>query len=132
MPRIWKLSLLCIVLLTISIVSLAQQIEEVPSIEIISTAQTLMGLGEATSESTVSAQRLAAMPLARPDDVLEMVPGWIVNHYALAGKANPYFWREFNLDHGTDFATYRGPNARHNDLLELSGFVTGVKCQHPE
>jgi len=52
MPRIWKLSLLRMVLLTISKVSQAQQIEEVPSIEIISTAQTLTGLGEAASEGT--------------------------------------------------------------------------------
>ena len=106
MRHIWKLSLLCMVLLSISKVIQAQSTEELLSIEIRSTAQTLMGTGGAASEGMVSAQRLAAMPLLRPGDVLEMVPGLIVTQHAGDGKANQYFLRGFNLDHGTDFATY--------------------------
>ena len=37
-----------------------------------------------------------------------MVPGLIVTQHAGDGKANQYFLRGFNLDHGTDFATYVG------------------------
>lgn len=106
MHRIWKLSLLCMLLLSISKIIQAQAIEELPSIEIRSTAQTLMGMGGAASEGMVSTERLAAMPLLRPGDVLEMVPGLIVTQHAGDGKANQYFLRGFNLDHGTDFATY--------------------------
>jgi hypothetical protein len=34
------------------------------------------------------------------------VPGVIVTQHSGDGKANQYFLRGFNLDHGTDFATY--------------------------
>jgi hypothetical protein len=37
--------------------------------------------------------------------VLEFVPGVIVTQHSGDGKANQYFLRGFNLDHGTDFAT---------------------------
>jgi hypothetical protein len=33
------------------------------------------------------------------------VPGLILTHHSGAGKANQFFLRGFNLDHGTDFAT---------------------------
>jgi hypothetical protein len=46
--------------------------------------------------------------LLRPGEALEMVPGLIVTQHAGDGKANQYFLRGFNLDHGTDFATYVG------------------------
>jgi len=36
---------------------------------------------------------------------LEVVPGLIVTQHSGDGKANQYFLRAFNLDHGTDFAT---------------------------
>jgi hypothetical protein len=60
------------------------------------------------SEGVVSSQRLAAVPILRPGEALEMVPGLIVTQHAGDGKANQYFLRGFNLDHGTDFATYVG------------------------
>src|SRR5262249_59902259 len=37
--------------------------------------------------------------------VLETGPGVIVTQHSGEGKANQYFLRGFNLDHGTDFAT---------------------------
>jgi outer membrane receptor protein involved in Fe transport len=106
MHRFWKLSLLGVLVLSISNIIRAQPIEELPSIEIRSSAQTLLGTGGAASEGVISTQRLAAMPLLRPGEVLEMVPGLIVTQHAGDGKANQYFLRGFNLDHGTDFATY--------------------------
>ncbi|MGA0290099.1 MAG: TonB-dependent receptor plug domain-containing protein [Pseudohongiellaceae bacterium] len=44
-------------------------------------------------------------PLLRTGDVLESVPGLIATQHSGSGKANQYFLRGFNLDHGTDFAT---------------------------
>lgn len=84
----------------------AQTPDATPAIEVRAAAENLTGLAGAGSEGVVSGQRLAALPLLRPGEVLEMVPGLIVTQHAGDGKANQYFLRGFNLDHGTDFATY--------------------------
>lgn len=70
--------------------------------------ENLEGIATAGSEGVVSSQRLSAIPIIRPGEALEMVPGLIVTQHAGDGKANQYFLRGFNLDHGTDFATYVG------------------------
>jgi hypothetical protein len=57
------------------------------------------------SQGVVLAERLEDRPLLRPGEVLEVVPGLIVAQHSGDGKANQYFLRGFNLDHGTDFAT---------------------------
>lgn len=56
----------------------------------------------------MSSQRISAVPILRPGESLEMVPGLIVTQHTGDGKANQYLLRGFNLDHGTDFATYVG------------------------
>ena len=80
--------------------------EAVPVVEIRAHQEDLTGVAQAASEGVVSADRLAAVPLLRPGEVLEMVPGLIATQHAGDGKANQYFLRGFNLDHGTDFATW--------------------------
>jgi outer membrane receptor protein involved in Fe transport len=65
----------------------------------------LVGIAETASEGTVGAKQLEERPLARPGEVLETVPGLITTQHSGAGKANQFFLRGFNLDHGTDFAT---------------------------
>ena len=45
----------------------------------------------------------AERPIARPGELLETVPGVIITQHSGSGKANQYFLRGFNLDHGTDF-----------------------------
>ena len=65
----------------------------------------LIGLAGAATEGTVSARQLANRPLLRPAEVLELIPGLIVSQHSGDGKANQYYLRGFNLDHGTDFAT---------------------------
>ncbi len=62
----------------------------------------------AGSEGLISNRRLNAMPMLRPGDALESIPGLIVTQHAGDGKANQYFLRGFNLDHGTDFSTTLG------------------------
>ena len=44
------------------------------------------------------------MPFSRPGEALEVVPGLIVTQHSGEGKANQYFLRGFNLDHGTDLS----------------------------
>ncbi|MEQ1853226.1 MAG: TonB-dependent receptor, partial [Chthoniobacteraceae bacterium] len=64
----------------------------------------LLGVAQAATEGSASGDELRARPLLRRGEVLETVPGMIVTQHAGGGKANQYFLRGFNLDHGTDFA----------------------------
>ncbi|MGQ0530706.1 MAG: TonB-dependent receptor [Panacagrimonas sp.] len=57
------------------------------------------------TEGYVSADQLAERPISRSGELLEFVPGLIVTQHSGEGKANQYFLRGFNLDHGTDFYT---------------------------
>lgn len=57
------------------------------------------------SEGTVTAEQLANRPRLRTGELLEIVPGMIVTQHSGDGKANQYFLRGFNLDHGSDFRT---------------------------
>ncbi|MFN7915085.1 MAG: TonB-dependent receptor [Vicinamibacterales bacterium] len=68
-------------------------------------AQNLVGIAQAASQGAVTATQLEARPLSRAGEVLETVPGVIVSQHSGEGKANQYYLRGFNLDHGTDFAT---------------------------
>jgi len=67
-----------------------------------------LGLGQAiaASEGSIRASLIEARPALRSAELLEFVPGMIVTQHSGDGKANQYFLRGFNLDHGTDFATY--------------------------
>lgn len=56
------------------------------------------------SEITVSGENINARPFTRPGEALEAVPGLIVTQHSGEGKANQYFLRGYNLDHGTDLA----------------------------
>ena len=64
-----------------------------------------VGSSDAASQGVISAALLKSRPALRPGEVLEFVPGVIVTQHSGDGKANQYFLRGFNLDHGTDFAT---------------------------
>jgi hypothetical protein len=64
-----------------------------------------VGTSDAASQGTIDAALLKSRPALRPGEVLEFVPGVIVTQHSGDGKANQYFLRGFNLDHGTDFAT---------------------------
>lgn len=67
--------------------------------------QDLTGIADSATEGTVTAKQLANRPLLRPAEVLETIPGMVVTQHSGDGKANQYFLRGFNLDHGSDFAT---------------------------
>jgi hypothetical protein len=64
-----------------------------------------VGTQDAASAGTIRRELLQSRPAQRPGEVLEFVPGVIVTQHSGDGKANQYFLRGFNLDHGTDFAT---------------------------
>src|ERR1700744_2619577 len=56
------------------------------------------------SQLTVSGAELNTRQVTRPGEILEAVPGLIVTQHSGEGKANQYFLRGYNLDHGTDMA----------------------------
>ena len=61
---------------------------------------------QSAAEGIVLEDQLQARPVARVAELLEFVPGMIATQHSGEGKANQYFLRGFNLDHGTDFATF--------------------------
>ena len=71
-----------------------------------SASHDLTGVADSATEGTVTAKQLANRPLLRPAEVLETIPGMVVTQHSGDGKANQYFLRGFNLDHGSDFATH--------------------------
>jgi hypothetical protein len=66
---------------------------------------TAVGTSDAASQGVILGELLQDRPLLRPGEVLETVPGLVVTQHSGDGKANQYFLRGYNLDHGTDFAT---------------------------
>ncbi|WP_226018864.1 TonB-dependent receptor [Novosphingobium sp. FKTRR1] len=65
-----------------------------------------IGIAGAASEGSVAGADLLVRPLLRVAELLEAVPGMIAAQHSGSGKANQYFLRGFNLDHGSDFTTY--------------------------
>ncbi len=68
-------------------------------------AARLIGTADAASEGSVGGVDLSVRPLVRVAEMLEVVPGLIAAQHSGSGKANQYYLRGFNLDHGTDFST---------------------------
>ncbi len=69
-------------------------------------ADDLTGVAQSATQGTVGQTELEDRPILRSGEVLETVPGVIITQHAGGGKANQYFLRGFNLDHGTDFAVF--------------------------
>jgi outer membrane receptor protein involved in Fe transport len=65
-----------------------------------------IGVAAASSEGVVAGADLSVRPMLRVAELLEAVPGMIAAQHSGSGKANQYFLRGFQLDHGTDFTTY--------------------------
>jgi outer membrane receptor protein involved in Fe transport len=66
----------------------------------------LVGVANSSTQGTVGATEIQDRPILRSGEVLEALPGLIITQHAGGGKANQYFLRGFNLDHGTDFAVF--------------------------
>lgn len=77
-----------------------------PPIDVVSSAVDLLGSASTASQGTITPEELDLRPAYRVGQLLESIPGLVVTVHSGEGKANQYFIRGFNLDHGTDFATY--------------------------
>ncbi len=72
--------------------------------EVENPAENLVGIASAASQGAITSAQLAVRPIMRAGEVLETVPGMVVSQHSGEGKANQYYLRGFNLDHGTDFS----------------------------
>ena len=67
-------------------------------------ADDLIGIAVSASEGSAGAADLARRLPLRAGDIVETVPGMVATQHSGGGKANQYYLRGFNLDHGTDFS----------------------------
>lgn len=79
-----------------------QDIVRVPEVPVIGERQVA-----ASSQQFIPDNELLLQPQGRPADVLRLIPGFLaVEHSGGAGKADQYFLRGFDADHGTDVAFF--------------------------
>ncbi len=64
-----------------------------------------VGKADSASEGTIDQEQIVTRPLLRPGDLLEAIPGLVISQHSGEGKANQYYLRGFQLDHGTDLAS---------------------------
>ena len=69
-------------------------------------AEPLLGTAGSASQGRIGQVDLATRPILRSGELMEVVPGAAVTQHSGTGKANQYYLRGFNLDHGTDFAGF--------------------------
>ncbi len=69
------------------------------------TATGLIGEADSANVGTISQKQLEARTAYRPGELLEATPGLVVSQHSGEGKANQFYLRGFNLDHGTDLRT---------------------------
>jgi outer membrane receptor protein involved in Fe transport len=84
----------------------AAEVTVLPPVEVRGSYDNSLGTWDAASQGAVNRETIEKRPLLRPAELLETVPGLIVTQHSGEGKANQYFLRGYNLDHGTDFATW--------------------------
>jgi hypothetical protein len=87
-----------------------QPADDANTIVVYGRAINLIGVAQSGSQGTIGYEDFQNRPLSRVGELVENVPGLIATQHSGSGKANQYFLRGFNLDHGTD----------------LAGFVDGV------
>nr|WP_295983285.1 TonB-dependent receptor [uncultured Variovorax sp.] len=90
-------------MLASSAVAHAQE-NHLPEIQVAGPRDAVIGVADSATEGAVERESYQSRPKLRPGDIVEAVPGVVATQHSGDGKANQYFLRGFNLDHGTDFA----------------------------
>ncbi|MCB1096934.1 MAG: TonB-dependent receptor plug domain-containing protein [Verrucomicrobiae bacterium] len=73
------------------------------TVVVVGKAEDLLGSAPSSSKGQANNEELSQRPVLRRGELLEAVPGVVITQHSGGGKANQYFVRGFNLDHGTDF-----------------------------
>ncbi|WP_083411769.1 TonB-dependent receptor [Janthinobacterium sp. 1_2014MBL_MicDiv] len=84
----------------------ATAVDEARTVRVSGHYDNAVGTSDAASQGVITSELIINRPALRTGELLEFVPGLIVTQHSGDGKANQYFLRGFNLDHGTDFATH--------------------------
>jgi outer membrane receptor protein involved in Fe transport len=79
---------------------------EVDSVVVTASRRDLIGAAITASQGSVTRQEIELRPIYRIGQLYESVTGLVVTVHSGEGKANQYLMRGFNLDHGTDFASF--------------------------
>lgn len=82
--------------------------EEIEELVVYGRAEQLVGAAHSASEGIIGYADLQLPPLLRVGELMEGVPGMVATQHSGTGKANQFFVRGFNLDHGTDLAVHAG------------------------
>jgi len=80
--------------------------QEIERIQVFGRGEQLTGQANTASEGVVAGSDLLVRPMLRTAELLQAVPGLTAAQHSGSGKANQYFLRGFQLDHGTDFTAY--------------------------
>jgi outer membrane receptor protein involved in Fe transport len=104
-PSVLTAAVLAALASSLAVAQEAQPQEPVEEVIVFGRSLALVGRAEAASEGTVGGADLLVRPMLRVAELLEAVPGMVAVQHSGSGKANQYFLRGFNLDHGTDFTT---------------------------
>ena len=106
LPRItacWS-SVLLVANLTSAQTSLPEEAVQLDPLTVFGRADDMLGKAVTASQGRVAAAEIASRPMLRRGEILEVIPGLIVTQHSGGGKANQYFLRGYNLDHGTDLS----------------------------
>ena len=77
-------------------------------VEVTARSDDLVGVATSSNEGSTGHEDFEKRPILRAGELVETVPGAVATQHSGGGKANQYFLRGFNLDHGTDFAVTVG------------------------
>lgn len=87
-------------------------------------AKEQIGAAKSASEGVVGYKDLSTRPISRAAELVEVIPGMIATEHSSGGKANQYFMRGFNLDHGTDFGGFiDGVPINQRSHPHMSGYL---------
>ena len=106
MPNTIVIIVICIVVFSeIQIpVAFGGGVQTLETVDVTDSAENLVGTADSATEGTVTPKQLEDRPVLRTGEILEEVPGLVISQHSGEGKANQYYLRGINLDHGTDFA----------------------------
>ena len=106
---LFKLSPSMLAVLAASSMAQAQPVDAQPAalapVTVTGSRNSQLGIADSANSGVVTRKQLEARPVYRPGEVLEATPGLVVSQHSGEGKANQFYLRGFNLDHGTDLRT---------------------------
>ena len=103
--RPFRLTAIAASLLGLSMAPAGAQEQTLDAISVETSRTSQLGIADSANAGVVTQEQLEARTVYRPGEMLEAIPGLIVSQHSGEGKANQFYLRGFNLDHGTDLRT---------------------------